>query len=90
MAALALLQAHLRDTSMCAGEQGAQRRVPQHMHPHVLLIGGANAVEKLVPGFQEDCIAAGAVMLDFLNSVVKVLSAFSPQPLHLSHLLGAM
>lgn len=66
-----------RDAGHVCGGQGEQRRVPQHVHPHVVLMGGANAVEKFVPGFQDDCVAAGAVIWDVLDSVVKVPSAQS-------------
>lgn len=36
---------------------------PQGRMPHVLLLGGVEAIESLLPGFVEDLAAAGAVMV---------------------------
>ncbi len=41
----------------------ARAGVPQAEHLHVMLPGGADAIESLLPGFAESLVAAGAVTL---------------------------
>lgn len=40
-----------------------RRGVPQSKHPHFLLNGGRKAIGSLFPGFEEDLIAAGGMLL---------------------------
>eukprot|EP00884_Botryococcus_braunii_P018701 jgi/Botrbrau1/5514/Bobra.0023s0003.1 len=51
--------------------QGNRRGVPQYRHPHQLSRGGALILEKYVPGFEQDCVAAGAIVWDALENVLN-------------------
>lgn len=42
--------------------------VPQYAHTHLLLAGGVDAIESLVPGFTDDLVALGAHAGDFGTS----------------------
>eukprot|EP00884_Botryococcus_braunii_P018705 jgi/Botrbrau1/5518/Bobra.0023s0006.1 len=48
--------------------QGERRGVPQHRQPHLLLMGGAKLLEKYLPGFEQDCVAEGALIWDILEN----------------------
>jgi 2-polyprenyl-6-methoxyphenol hydroxylase-like FAD-dependent oxidoreductase len=43
----------------------ARSGVPHGSHPHVLLLGGRYALAALLPGFESDLVAAGAVSMNF-------------------------
>jgi hypothetical protein len=44
--------------------------VPQGDHLHALLPGGEQAIERLLPGFADDLIAAGAVEIAIPTEVL--------------------
>ncbi|WP_226009994.1 FAD-dependent oxidoreductase [Halomicrobium salinisoli] len=48
-------------------EPGARRGVPQGRHVHVLQEAGRATLEDLLPGFGEELISAGALMIDGLS-----------------------
>lgn len=50
-------------------EPVARRGVPQGRHPHALLEAGRATLEDLFPGYGEDLIAAGGVIVDFASDV---------------------
>ncbi|WP_226008079.1 FAD-dependent oxidoreductase [Natrinema salinisoli] len=50
-------------------EPVVRRGVPQGAHPHALLEAGRATLEDLFPGFGEDLIAAGGVVVDFASDV---------------------
>jgi 2-polyprenyl-6-methoxyphenol hydroxylase-like FAD-dependent oxidoreductase len=49
--------------------------VPQGHHLHVLLVGGRHAIESLLPGFESDLVAAGAVAVRFPQDVLWLTAA---------------
>ena len=49
---------------VAARSAGARRGVPQGRHSHGLLVGGSNAMERLLPGLTGELTARGAVMGD--------------------------
>jgi len=56
------------DRDDLAGELDMPRRgVPQARHTHGLLVGGAEAIERLLPGFTSSLIARGACQSDLLT-----------------------
>ncbi len=62
----------------------AQRRgVPQGRHVHGLLSSGAQALEDLFPGFLDDLVDDGAVVLDG-SGVSRVSMTFAGHPLNLN------
>jgi 2-polyprenyl-6-methoxyphenol hydroxylase-like FAD-dependent oxidoreductase len=46
-----------------------RRAVPQGRHVHALLPGGLQAIDRLLPGFQADLVAAGAVRCDSMQEI---------------------
>ena len=50
-------------------EPVARRGIPQGRHPHALLEAGRATLEDLFPGFGEDIISAGGVVVDFSTDV---------------------
>lgn len=46
-------------------ECDARKGVPQGRHVHVVLVGGANAIQFLFPGFFDELAKGGAVVADF-------------------------
>lgn len=50
-------------------EPVTRRGVPQGAHPHALLEAGRATLEDLFPGFGENLIAAGGVVVDFTSDV---------------------
>jgi 2-polyprenyl-6-methoxyphenol hydroxylase-like FAD-dependent oxidoreductase len=50
-----------RDPPDCGTRQG----VPQGRHVHVVLVGGANAIQSLFPGLFDELAGQGAVIADF-------------------------
>ena len=46
-------------------DTGGRRGAPQARHPHALLTAGQKVMEQLLPGFSDDLVAAGALVLDF-------------------------
>ncbi|HZD44084.1 MAG TPA: hypothetical protein VE134_08530, partial [Methanomicrobiales archaeon] len=50
-------------------EAVARRGVPQGKHPHALLKAGRETLEDLFPGYGEDVVSAGGVVLDFSRDV---------------------
>jgi hypothetical protein len=70
LSAAQALSAHFRDVTVVERDQLGDRPerrpgVPQAQHLHVLLTGGAEALEELVPGYAEGLLAAGAVDVEF-------------------------
>ena len=51
-----------------------RRAVPQGRHVHALLPGGLTAIEKLLPGFQAELVAGGAVRCDSMKEIRFVAS----------------
>jgi 2-polyprenyl-6-methoxyphenol hydroxylase-like FAD-dependent oxidoreductase len=49
--------------------------VPQGHHLHVLLVGGRHALESLLPGFESDLRAAGAVVVRFPQDALWLTAA---------------
>src|SRR5262245_15738794 len=54
------------DRDHLPGEPVDRPGVPQGRHAHVLLAGGLDALERLLPGFADDITAQGALWLDLL------------------------
>ncbi|PGU07883.1 FAD/NAD(P)-binding protein [Bacillus cereus] len=56
-----------------AGEKwdgkASRKRVPQSNHPHVLLKGGENAIEKLFPTITNELIEAGSIVNNFTRDL---------------------
>jgi 2-polyprenyl-6-methoxyphenol hydroxylase-like FAD-dependent oxidoreductase len=52
----------------------ARRAVPQGRHVHALLPGGLQAIDQLLPGFQAELVAAGAVRCDSMKEIRFVVS----------------
>ncbi|GAB6436242.1 MULTISPECIES: FAD-dependent oxidoreductase [Bacillus] len=56
-----------------AGERwdgkSSRKRVPQSNHPHVLLKGGENAIEKLFPNITNELIEAGSIVNNFTRDL---------------------
>ena len=50
-------------------EPVVRRGVPQGAHPHALLEAGRATLEDLFPGYGEDLISAGGVVVDFASDV---------------------
>lgn len=46
-----------------------RKRVPQSNHPHVLLKGGENAIEKLFPNITNELIEAGSIINNFTRDL---------------------
>jgi len=56
------------DRDDLAGELDTPRRgIPRARHPHGLLVGGAESIECLLPGFTGSLIARGACQSDLLT-----------------------
>ncbi len=51
-----------------------RRAVPQGRHVHALLPGGLRAIEHLLPGFEAELVAAGAIRCDSQREMRVVLS----------------
>lgn len=51
-----------------------RRMVPQGRHVHALLPGGLAAIERLLPGFQAELVAGGAVRCDSMQEIRFVAS----------------
>ena len=52
------------------GEPTAPRKgTPQSRHIHILLNGGEGAISKLLPGFDDELVAAGATVGDFARDI---------------------
>ena len=51
-----------------------RRAIPQGRHVHALLPGGLGAIEQLLPGFQAELIAGGAVRCDSMQEIRFVFS----------------
>ncbi|HJV12884.1 MAG TPA: hypothetical protein VJ625_03245, partial [Propionibacteriaceae bacterium] len=51
-----------------------RRGIPQGRHVHVLLPGGLAAIEQLLPGFQAELVAGGAVRCDSMQEIRFVFS----------------
>jgi 2-polyprenyl-6-methoxyphenol hydroxylase-like FAD-dependent oxidoreductase len=51
-----------------------RRAVPQGRHVHALLPGGLTAIEQLLPGFQAELVAGGAVRCDSMQEIRFVAS----------------
>jgi 2-polyprenyl-6-methoxyphenol hydroxylase-like FAD-dependent oxidoreductase len=51
-----------------------RRAVPQGKHLHALLPGGLAAIEHLLPGFQAELVAGGAVLCDSMQEIRFVAS----------------
>jgi 2-polyprenyl-6-methoxyphenol hydroxylase-like FAD-dependent oxidoreductase len=49
--------------------------VPQGHHLHVLLAGGRQAIESLLPGFESDLVAAGAVVIRWPQDALWLTAA---------------
>ena len=47
----------------------SRKRVPQSNHPHVLLKGGGNAIEKLFPNITNELIEAGSIVNNFTRDL---------------------
>ncbi|MFJ8418302.1 FAD-dependent oxidoreductase [Bacillus wiedmannii] len=47
----------------------SRKRVPQSNHPHVLLKGGENAIEKLFPNITNELIAVGSIVNNFTRDL---------------------
>jgi 2-polyprenyl-6-methoxyphenol hydroxylase-like FAD-dependent oxidoreductase len=52
----------------------SRKAVPQGRHLHVLLPGGLAAIEQLLPGFQAELVAGGAVRCDSMQEIRFVAS----------------
>ncbi|UPV76896.1 FAD-dependent monooxygenase (plasmid) [Halorussus limi] len=52
-----------------ASEPVVRRGVPQGAHPHALLEAGRATLEDLFPGYGEDLVSAGGVVVDFASDV---------------------
>lgn len=52
----------------------ARRAVPQGRHVHALLPGGLAAIEQLLPGFEAELVAGGAVRCDSMRQIRFVIS----------------
>nr|WP_090996568.1 glutamate synthase [Bacillus sp. 491mf] len=50
-------------------EKTPRKRVPQSYHPHVLLKGGEEAIEKLFPGISEQLIEDGGIVNNFTGDL---------------------
>lgn len=46
-----------------------RRAVPQGRHVHALLPGGLQAIEELLPGFEAELVAAGAIRCDSMDEI---------------------
>lgn len=55
---------------LTAPEGGPRRGVPQSRHTHGLLVGGSEAMERLLPGLSRDLTAQGALRVD-LNARLR-------------------
>jgi 2-polyprenyl-6-methoxyphenol hydroxylase-like FAD-dependent oxidoreductase len=51
-----------------------RKAVPQGRHVHALLPGGLAAIEQLLPGFQAELVAGGAVRCDSMQDIRFVAS----------------
>ena len=51
-----------------------RKAVPQGRHVHALLPGGLAAIEQLLPGFQAELVAGGAVRCDSMREIRFVAS----------------
>jgi 2-polyprenyl-6-methoxyphenol hydroxylase-like FAD-dependent oxidoreductase len=63
-----------------ADDAATRPGVPQGDHLHVLLPGGHEAIERLMPGFADDLVAAGAVDVAAPNEVLWLSPAGWIQP----------
>ncbi|MFB6270480.1 MAG: FAD-dependent oxidoreductase [Halobacterium sp.] len=63
----------------------ARRGVPQARHPHVLLEAGRATLEDLFPGYGEDLVAEGGLMIDWTTDLIHYeaggLLAPGPEPM---------
>ncbi|MFC4450157.1 FAD-dependent oxidoreductase [Halorussus aquaticus] len=57
------------DRDSLADEVTPRRGVPQGRHPHALLEAGRATLEDLFPGYGEDLVSAGGVVVDFASDV---------------------
>ncbi|WP_137286976.1 FAD-dependent oxidoreductase [Halorussus salinisoli] len=57
------------DRDSLADEATPRRGVPQGRHPHALLEAGRATLEDLFPGYGEDLVSAGGVVVDFASDV---------------------
>lgn len=55
--------------SMFSAPPKARKGTPQSRHIHILLNGGEGAISKLMPGFDDELIAAGATKGDFAKDM---------------------
>ncbi len=61
-------------------EPATRSGVPQSRHVHVLLTGGALALEKLFPGFNKELIAAGITSFDWIaDSKLRFFGEWLPR-----------
>lgn len=61
------------------GSLGGRPGVPQSNQVHVLMSGGRQGMERLFPGFIEDCISRGAVPFDYCRATEIVGRVFLAQ-----------
>lgn len=57
------------DSDSLVDEPVARRGVPQGHHPHALLEAGRATLVDLFPGYDDDLVAAGGVVVDFASDV---------------------
>jgi 2-polyprenyl-6-methoxyphenol hydroxylase-like FAD-dependent oxidoreductase len=48
---------------------GSRRGVPQGRHSHGLLVGGSQAMERLLPGLKQDLVFKGAIETDVVSGI---------------------
>ena len=57
------------DESLFSDPATARKGTPQSRHIHILLNGGEGAISKLLPGFDDELVAAGATVGDFARDI---------------------
>lgn len=68
-----------RDAVQPDGSCASRRGVPQGDHPHVLLLGGLEALQSLWPDVKEQLLMAGAVEIDWGQTRSYDLGRYAPR-----------